>query len=230
MARIQVLQHVPFEDLGAMAPWFEERGHEVHYTRLYRGESPPNVNAIDWLIIMGGPMGVHDETEYPWLSAEKALIRRSIDEHKTVLGICLGAQLIAHVMGAAVTRNREVEIGWFPVSAATDHPLANVFASRPTVFHWHGDTFAIPTDAIHLCRSEACENQAFLLADKVLGLQFHLETTEQGLADLCADCNQDPGKGQWIQTPTEMASDQNRFQSTQPLMNTILQHLEKTLN
>jgi GMP synthase-like glutamine amidotransferase len=229
MARVQVLQHVAFEDPGAITPWLLERGHRINTTHLYRGEQPPSAEDVDWLIIMGGPMGVHDEAELPWLGAEKAFIRTCIDSGKTVLGICLGAQLIANVLGATVRRNAETEIGWFPVSAVGTHPLARLFSDNPLVFHWHGDTFATPANAEHLCRSAACENQAFLLGDKVLGLQFHLETTAQGLADLCADCNQNPGTGRWIQTPAEMASESARFHAMQPIMAAILTYLEGTL-
>lgn len=229
MARVQVLQHVAFEDPGAITPWLEQRGHQIRTTHLYRGDFLPAVSDVDWLIIMGGPMGVHDEAELPWLGAEKAFIRACIDNGKTVLGICLGAQLIANVMAAEVRRNAETEIGWFPVSAVGSHPLARLFSDSPIVFHWHGDTFAIPTNAEHLCRSTACENQAFLLGEKVLGLQFHLETTARGLADLCADCDQNPGTGKWIQTPAEMSSDPTRFHSTQPILMAILVYLESTI-
>lgn len=229
MARVQVLQHVAFEDPGAITPWLQQRSHQIRTTHLYRGDLLPAVSDIDWLIIMGGPMGVHDEAELPWLGAEKTFIRACIDNGKTVLGICLGAQLIANVMGAEVRRNAETEIGWFPVSAVGSHPLARLFSDSPTVFHWHGDTFAIPATAEHLCRSAACENQAFLIGEKVLGLQFHLETTAQGLADLCADCEQNPGTGKWIQTPAEMSSDAARFHSTQAILTAILAYLEKTI-
>lgn len=229
MARVQVLQHVAFEDTGAMAPWLQARGHDIQTTHLYLGELPPSTASVDWLIVMGGPMGVHDEPDIAWLTAEKRFIRSCIDAGKTVLGVCLGAQLIADVMGAEVRRNDEVEIGWYPVSAVGKHPLAQMFSGSPTVFHWHGDTFAIPAHAEHLCRSAACENQAYLLGDRVLGLQFHLETTAKGLADLCADCNQNPGTGRWIQTPSEMNSDPSRFRSTQVIMESILEYLEKTI-
>ena len=229
MARVQVLQHIAFEDPGAITPWLRQRGHQIRTSHLYRGDALPAVGDLDWLIVMGGPMGVHDEAELPWLGAEKAFIRACIDNGKTVLGICLGAQLIANVMGAEVRRNTETEIGWFPISAVGNHPLARLFSGRPTVFHWHGDTFAIPPGAEHLCRSAACENQAFLIGEKVLGLQFHLETTAQGLADLCADCDQNPGTGRWIQTPAEMASDTGRFDSTQPILAAVLDYMEKTM-
>lgn len=230
MARVQVLQHVAFEDPGAITPWLEQRGHQIRTSHLYRGDLLPAVSDLDWLIIMGGPMGVHDEAELPWLGAEKTFIHACIDSGKTVLGICLGAQLIANVMGAEVRRNAETEIGWFPVSAVGSHPLAKLFSDSPTVFHWHGDTFAIPATAEHLCRSAACENQAFLLGDKVLGLQFHLETTEAGVAALCADCYDQPGHGSWIQSAANMKAKRENFPAAQALLLQVLDYLERTLH
>jgi GMP synthase-like glutamine amidotransferase len=229
MARIHVLQHVSFEDPGAMTPWLQSRGHEISTTHLYRGDTPPTSGNLDWLIIMGGPMGVHDGSDYSWLATEKAFIRECIDAGKTVLGVCLGAQLIADVCGADVTRNPEVEIGWFPVSACGTHPLASLFLDHPTVLHWHGDTFAIPTGAEHLCRSEACVNQAFLLGDRVLGLQFHLETTAAGLQALLDDCQQNPGEGRWIQDASTLLADPARFDTTHRLLLGGLTYLESTL-
>jgi GMP synthase-like glutamine amidotransferase len=230
MARVQVLQHIAFEDPGAITPWLLERGHRISTTYLYRGDLPPSTSDVDWLIIMGGPMGVHDEAELPWLGAEKAFIRACIDSGKTVLGICLGAQLIADVMGADVRRNAEAEIGWFPVSAVGSHPLAKLFTDSPTVFHWHGDTFAIPDGAEHLCRSAACENQAFLLGENVLGLQFHLETTREGVAALCADCNDQPGQGSWTQSADSMKEKPEHFPAAQALLWQVLDYLERTLH
>ena len=229
MARVQVLQHVAFEDPGAITPWLLERGHRISTTRLYLNELPPAPEDVDWLIIMGGPMGVHDEAELPWLGAEKTFIRACIDAGKTVLGICLGAQLIADVMGARVHRNAETEIGWFPVSAVGSHPLAKIFSDNPVVFHWHGDTFAIPDGAEHLCRSTACDNQAFLLGDRVLGLQFHLETTAAGVAALCQDCNMNPGTGRWVQPAGNMLAESSHYARCHALLHTLLNSLQASL-
>ena len=229
MATVHVLQHLPFEDLGAIEPWLHERGHTIRTTHLYRGELPTDPDSVDWLIIMGGAMGVHDEQEYPWLVAEKAFIRHCIDNGKTVLGVCLGAQLIADVLGAQVRRNDQLEVGWFPVSAVGTHPLARLFANSPTVFHWHGDTFAIPANAEHLSRSPACENQAFLFGDRVLGLQFHLEVTDEGVSALCADCNDDTGSGEWVQSAADMKQRSDYFPAAQALLRQVLDYLESTL-
>jgi GMP synthase-like glutamine amidotransferase len=229
MAKVQILQHVAFEDPGSMTPWLQSRQHALRTTHLYNGELPPAAEEIDWLIIMGGPMGVHDEAEFAWLTAEKALIRQCIEQKKVVLGICLGAQLIADVLGASVHRNTDVEIGWFPISATGEHPLAQLFALSPTVFHWHGDTFAIPDQAVRLCRSAACDNQAFLFGDRVLGLQFHLEITADSIEALCASCEDSPGQGRWIQSAEAMKADQRHFSSSEQILDTLLSYLQQHL-
>ena len=112
---INCLLHAPFDGPCGIADWAADRGHSLTMTPLYAGVLPPDPASYDWLVVMGGPMGVHDESEHPWLVAEKALIRRSIEAGKTVVGVCLGAQLIAAALGARVYRNREAEIGWLPI-------------------------------------------------------------------------------------------------------------------
>ena len=149
--RIHYLQHVEFEDAANIVPWAEARGHAVTCTRLHRGEPLPPVDAFDWLVIMGGPMNVCDHDRYPWLVREKAFIGESIGRNKVVLGICLGAQLIADVLGGRITPNREKEIGWFPVSltgAGLRSPLFQPLPRQFLPFHWHGDTFSIPPGAV----------------------------------------------------------------------------------
>ena len=144
---IHYLQHVPFEGLGSIANWVGQAGHNLTGSRLYAGEALPDPAALDWLIVMGGPMGVHDERHHPWLTREKQLIEQAIGQEKTVLGICLGAQLIADVLGARVYANEHREIGWFPVrrtSEAADCALGRVLPEQVEVFHWHGDTFDLP--------------------------------------------------------------------------------------
>ncbi|HKP97542.1 MAG TPA: type 1 glutamine amidotransferase [Fibrobacteria bacterium] len=195
--RVEVFQHVPFEGLGSMEAWFRSRGHTLRYTRLYAGESPgqasPAANgpAADWLIVMGGPMGVHDEAEFPWLNAEKRAIEAALARGAAVLGVCLGAQLLAHVLGAEVAPNAHKEIGWFPVeldAEASRTWLGRVFPPRFTPFHWHGDTFGIPSGAARLGSSQACRNQGFLYRDNALGLQFHPEMTAEALSGLVKHC------------------------------------------
>lgn len=176
--RIHVLQHVSFEGPGYIARWAAARGH-VLTTSL---RSFPIQDDFDALIIMGGPMGAYDDARYDWMPVEKALIRDTIADRKKILGICLGAQLIASVLSAEVKAAPRKEIGWFavkPTAAAAQYPwLQAVFAAAPVVFHWHGDRFEIPAGAADLLTSEGNVHQAFLVNEHVLGLQFHLEVME----------------------------------------------------
>ncbi len=188
---ILALQHVAFETPGLIAEWAKARGHTLTIVRSDEADSLPTTDSFDMLVVMGGPMGVHDVAEHPWLVAEKALIKSAIDAGKYVLGVCLGAQLIADVLGAKVYPNIVKEIGWMPVAipdGALHKPVLAGLNHAMTVFHWHGDTFDLPCDATHLMASGACRNQAFMYGSKVLGLQFHLEMTEQGINALIEHC------------------------------------------
>lgn len=185
--RLQCLTHVPFEGPAGIADWARAQGHQLHVTPLYAGTVPPAPETYDWLVVMGGPMGVGDEAAYPWLVAEKQAIRVAIDVGRTVIGICLGAQLIAQVLGARVYCNPHPEIGWMPIELtpeALESPLFGFLPPSLQVFHWHGDTFDLPRGAAHLARSGACAHQAFSYGDRVLGLQFHLESTPASVRDL----------------------------------------------
>ncbi|MGH8655750.1 MAG: type 1 glutamine amidotransferase [Gammaproteobacteria bacterium] len=141
--RAHYLQHVPFEGLGSIDPWLRSSGAEVTGTKFFENSMLPNVNDIDLLVVMGGPMSVNDEADLPWLVTEKQLIRAAIEKERAVVGICLGAQLIANAMGAPVYPNKEKEIGWFPVSRAPAHDPRGLFSfpAELLVFHWHGETF-----------------------------------------------------------------------------------------
>lgn len=183
--RAHCLQHVAVEGPAYIAEWLKARGHELAITRLYEGESLPDPSAMDLLVVMGGPMGANDDDAVPWLSAEVALIRQTIDAGTPVLGVCLGAQLVARALGAAVRPNPEPEIGWFPVRAVPNFADdAFTFPAEITVFHWHGDMFELPDGAVRLASSDACENQAFQFGDCVIGLQCHLEVTPVAAAGM----------------------------------------------
>jgi GMP synthase (glutamine-hydrolysing) len=200
---IHWLQHVPFEGLGCIEPWLNENARDISCTRLWAGDGFPDIGKTDGLIVMGGPMGIYDYEEYPWLAEEKAFIRQIINQNKPVLGICLGAQLIADVLGSNVWKNEHKEIGFFPVTGNPEHEISNVWKTE-TVFHWHGDTFGIPEGAVRLASSEATENQAFVYKDHVLALQFHLETTAESLLALYENAQDEITDGPFIQTLEEM--------------------------
>lgn len=186
---VHYLQHVSFEGLGYIETWLENHGHRISATRFYEPDSPlPTVARLDALIVMGGPMSIYDDAQYPWLQQEKAFIKDCIGAGKKVLGICLGAQLIADCLGAKVNRAAHKEIGWYPVVPANEcGPLSwcfRLFGDNPVVFHWHGDKFDIPHGSHNLLSSEANTNQAFYYNQNVLGLQFHIEVTMDTIAQM----------------------------------------------
>lgn len=174
--RVHVLQHMPNEGLGSIAAWLTAADASVTFTCFYEETALPAVEGLDLVIALGGPMSVNDETALPWLVAEKQFLRDAIDRGVAVLGICLGAQLIASALGARVYPNALKEIGWFPVCGVESDADVFQFPAQRDVFHWHGETFDLPAAAVKLARSAACENQAFQIGKNCIGLQFHLET------------------------------------------------------
>ncbi|RUM89702.1 MAG: amidotransferase [Thermodesulfatator sp.] len=191
--KLHYLQHVPFETPRAILEWAKEREFSFSATRFFAGEDLPE-DLPDFLVIMGGPMSAHDEDRYPWLAEEKTYLKKAVEAGIPVLGICLGAQLLAEVLGAKVYKGPYREIGWFPVELTAEgreHPLFRGLPSRFVAFHWHGETFDLPQGALHLARSAGCEHQAFVWGERVLALQFHLEMTPEGAEDLLKHCPED---------------------------------------
>lgn len=223
--RIQVLQHVPFENAGSMSNDFYERGYAVASTHWYRGDQAPSLESFDALIVMGGPMGVYDEAEYPWLNQEKALISAAITANKIIIGVCLGAQLIACVLGAKISRNPHREIGWFPLTLQTSpeqSPLGGALPADVEVFHWHGDTFALPEGACWLASSDACNHQAFSVGNRIFGFQFHLETTEASALALLTECTGELDGSTFVQSAGEILARRERFTEINRIMSNVL--------
>lgn len=206
--RMTVIQHADFEGPGAIADWADERGHEARRVDAPSGVFPAP-DELDLLVILGGPMGARDEAAHPWLAAEKRAIRAAVDAGACVLGVCLGAQILADVLGAKVGRNREPEIGWYPIELTTDAIPSPVFRAFPpgvVVGHWHGDTFALPAGATRIASSAACENQAFEYAGgRVVGVQFHLEWIAPDIEALLATCAADLVPGPYVVTAEEFS-------------------------
>ncbi len=203
------LEHVPFEKPGAILTWMKKRGFDFEEWKIFeRNALPPDSKDFDLLVVMGGPMNIYEYEKYPWLKEEKKFIEKSIKKEKKVLGICLGAQLIADVFGSKIYRNRYREIGWFDVTLTPEgrhSPLLKGFPQRFTAFHWHGDTFELPHGSIHLAKSEACYNQAFTCRNQVVALQFHLETTPELMENLIKYSSEDLDPPDlYVQTPEEM--------------------------
>jgi GMP synthase-like glutamine amidotransferase len=225
---VHYLQHVPFEGLGSIAAWLRARGHEPTATRFYDADRLPSLDAIDWLIVLGGPMSVHEEQAFPWLAEEKGFIRHAVEQGKGILGICLGAQLLAEILGAKVFPNPHKEIGWFPVRAASEAVRSGIFGDFPQeleVFHWHGETFELPAAATRVASSAACENQGFVYAGRVVALQFHLETTPESARQLIDHCSHELVPAPYIQTAQDMLSDERRFQLINQAMANLLARL-----
>lgn len=222
--RVHWLQHAEHEELGCIAPWLAERRLRVRGTRLHEGESLPAPDEFDWLIVMGGPMNIYEHGRYPWLIQEKKLIRDACVMDKHVLGICLGAQLLADVLGGRTSQHDTAEIGWFDVQITAEGATSRFLSGLPDrfpAFHWHADTFSIPPGSANLLKTDACVNQGFSPSPRRLGLQFHLELT---LADaerwLAADV---PDPDRCIQSKAEMLREPARFAAQNRLMESILQ-------
>jgi len=226
---IHVLQHVPFEGPARIAHWAQTRGHALTVSHLYAGDPLPELGAFDRLVILGGPMSVGDEAEHSWLRPEKARIGDAIAAGRSVVGICLGAQLIAEVLGARVHRNAHKEIGWFPIEltgAGRVHPLWQGLPAEQTVFHWHGDTFELPPGALHLASSSACAQQAFLFQERVIGLQFHLESAPETVDAICTHCADEIIPDTYVQTAEQMrAAGPDHYATINHSLETLLDRL-----
>ena len=204
--RAHCLQHVPFEGLGSIETWLASHRATVTFTKFFEDPALPEVDDLELLVVMGGPMSVNDEHDFPWLRAEKEFIRVAIEQDKAVVGICLGAQLIASALGANVRPRETKEIGWFSITGTrSDNPEGLFsFPAELLVFHWHGETFDLPNGATRLARSDACENQALQLGRRVIGLQFHLETTPDSARDIVHHCKDELHPDRYVQTGAEI--------------------------
>ncbi len=211
--RFHCFQHGASEPPGLIGEWIEERGHTLTTTALYEPHRLPAPEEFDALVVMGGHMGAYDEKEFPWLKSEKLYLQRAIAAGKQVLGICLGAQLIAGALGARVYKGPEQEIGWWPIEwneqARTDRLFEDF--DRLDAFQWHGDTFELPDGATLLASSLAYPNQAFRYGQNVIAFQFHPEVDdaivgawiEQSLAEIPPD--------RFVQKPEEMLRQDDRL-------------------
>jgi GMP synthase-like glutamine amidotransferase len=228
---IHVLQHVPFEGIGSIAAWIEARQAIVSHTRFFEAPDLPALDSIDMLIVLGGPMSINDEDILPWLASEKQFIRDAVAREIPILGICLGAQLIAGAMGARVYPNPVKEIGWFPIRAVAV-PAGNFRLPQECIaFHWHGETFDLPEGAVHLAESDGCANQAFQLNRNVIGLQFHLETTLHNASALLDNCRDEILAGPYIQSEKELRSiPLSAYRTINAVMNEMLSYLAEAPN
>jgi GMP synthase (glutamine-hydrolysing) len=206
-----VLQHAAFEGPGEIAAWAARHDHPVSVHHLYRGDPLPRFDAFDLLVVMGGEMNIYQYRDWPWLKPERDLIQSALAQGKRVLGICLGAQLIADALGARVFQNAEHELGWLPVTW-TPEGIAEYLGllEVPTVLHWHGDTFTLPEGATRLASSEACAEQGFFIPGKCLALQFHMEV-DPPLVKQFVDGQREWPTGPYVQTPEAILSEADSY-------------------
>ena len=219
-----MLQHVSFEGTAAIANWAKNKKATITTTKFYeQGWALPSPDSMDLLVVMGGPMGVHDDARYSWLALEKTFIKECIRHNRRVIGICLGAQLCAHALGAKVYQNAQKEIGWFPLHVVTPHRYISSMPDPLMVFHWHGDTYDLPAGAKHLAHSAACQNQMYVWHEQVLGLQFHLELQQENIEALITNCAEDLCvKSDTVQNPDKIRSGYGYARETVKVLNDIL--------
>jgi GMP synthase (glutamine-hydrolysing) len=230
MKRIHLLLHVPYETPGCIETWIKEKGYIYSITALYAGEIIPDISEIDWLIVMGGPMSVHDTDTISWLSDEKQIIKEAVVQNKIIIGICLGSQIIAEVLGSSIYKNEVKEIGWMPVKKnpmKVNSSLLCKFNEVETVFHWHGETFDIPHGAVHGFNSEECVNQCFIYHNRIIGLQFHVEVTEDLLESMIVNGIDELVPGRSIQDADMIRKGAHHIKRNNELMFSILDAMDE---
>ncbi|MBN2037110.1 MAG: type 1 glutamine amidotransferase [Chitinispirillaceae bacterium] len=224
--KVHYLQHESYEDPGLILDWAAARRHTLTSTMVYRNEPLPSFDSFDLLVIMGGSMSACDDAAYPWLSPEKAFIRTAMDSGRAVLGICLGAQMIAAALGAAVYANKNKEIGWFPVTLTPQGTASRLFKGWPLTFpcfHWHEDTFDLPNGATRIAFSKACMNQAFICGRRTVALQFHIECTRDSITRMITkNAKQIVPGGLYVQPAEEMLKRQSETVSMRRQLFTLL--------
>lgn len=227
--RIHYLQHVEFEDLGFLKKWAKTKGYTIKSTKLYLEQQLPDIAEFDFLIILGGPMSVNDSDKLEWLKKEKELIKNAIISNKKILGICLGAQLLAEALGAKIYKNKNPEIGWFKIFESNREIVnSKDLPTECLAFHWHGETFQVPDGATILYSSDACENQIFSYKNNILAIQCHLEIDKIGVQKLLINCSSDLNQlnKNYIQKEEEILKIHNFYDINNLLNNIIEKYLE----
>ena len=226
--KINCFMHVSFEGPGIIDNWAREKGHRMDYTRFYKEERLPEPSEVDMLVIMGGPMNVFDFHIHPWMKEEIDWVRNYMDAGKPVIGICLGAQIIAASLGADIYPGEHKEIGWHNLRFLPSLVEFRIFSNLPEtckVFHWHGDTFPIPPGALRIASSAAFPNQGFIHNRRAIALQFHLEITPGSVKGMVDNCRDELVPGPFIQTEAEILSESGFYESNQQVMFQFLDYL-----
>ncbi len=225
--------HAPYEGPGIIADWVKKNNHLLDYTRFYEGDSLPEAAGSDLLVIMGGPMNVYDYHIHSWMQEEVDWVTNYIRSGKPVLGICLGAQIIATALGEEVYPGEHKEIGWHNLQflpALGEFMIWKDLPATRKVFHWHGDTFPVPKGAVRIASSLAYPNQGFIYNRKVLALQFHLEVTPESISDLVKHCKDELLPGPYIQSESALLGEEKIYPANQELMFQLLNYLNALIS
>ena len=222
--KLHYIQHVPFETPAGILKWASSRSVDISSTKMFDSALLPELSDFDFLLIMGGPMSVNEESKFHWMKNEKKFIENCISHNKKILGICLGAQLIADVLGAEVSANKYKEIGWHDVDKCNDIRFTNEFPTKFKAFHWHGERFNIPDDAVKIFESEACDNQGFVYGNSV-GLQFHIESDDDLIASMIENCSNDIDNSRYVQNINEINAGKSNIPVNFKIMSSFLDDL-----
>lgn len=226
--RLHVIQHNTLPDHVAFERWAEDEEHKLTRNNMLNDTTLPNIDDFDWLIILGGIMDTHEEETYPWLVDEKKLIRQAIDANKIVLGICLGAQLVAEVLGAEVRKNEHAELGWHGVHRTDDAINSEVFSTFPifmSVFQWHYYMFDLPEGAARIFENEAAPNQAFEYNGRVIATQFHPEYDADCIRQLVTEHGDNMPEGPYIQPKEQIMTEHCLLREADALIDLLLTNI-----
>ncbi|MDX8047689.1 type 1 glutamine amidotransferase [Gracilibacillus sp. S3-1-1] len=229
---IHVIQNDPIVGPGYIKEWAEDNHHVLTITNGNKLHTYPNLADFDLLIVLGGRMAAYEEANYPWLADEKKWLQTVIENQKYVLGICLGAQLIADAMGGKARKHTHQEIGWWNIDfrdEAKSHPLLAEFPKQLAFYQFHGDTFSLPEEAIAVAENEACSNQAFVIGNHVLAVQFHPEMNVEIVASFIDQYGASLTEQQFVQNVNEMLNN-DHFQTSKSYMYQILHNFAEQIN
>ncbi|RFU67499.1 type 1 glutamine amidotransferase [Peribacillus saganii] len=228
--KIHYIQNDPLATLGNIEEWLSTRNHALSCTKMYDNETLPSLDSFDMLIILGGRMGAYEEDKYPWLLTEKQFIYEAIKQGKWVLGICLGIQMLASALGSKVYPHAHQEIGWWPIKLTEEVDHSELFKGIPksfVAFEHHGDTFDLPEGACCLAVSKGCRNQAFSYGERVIGLQFHPEFTEQVIEDVLKNTGRQLPSGEYVQETAYWTNQAALLEEAKSILFTVLDNIEK---
>lgn len=222
---IHFLKHVPFEGPAFITQWAKSKGHRTSTTHIYKSENYPDLQSLDCLMIMGGSMNIYNESGNKNFVSEKKFIEMAIKADKKIFGFCLGSQILADILGAKVYPGQHKEIGWWPIKKVQDDKLPSTFDKLPpkfVAFHWHGDTYDIPSGAIRFAESEAFPNQGFIYDNNIVAMQFHLEMTKESADELVLNCSDDLVEGPFIQSKSKIIDPEAGFGPSNNILSNFL--------